>query len=338
MSEFEHDLASFVAEFHQSIEQDYRQIRSRVKEDPGTAGDQAENSWAELLKAWLPPQYKVVVKGRILGVSGNTSPQYDVIVLSPDYPLGLLKKKHYLAAGVLAAFECKLTLRPHHIGELFERRILANSAVEREWTERRNIKKNENQDFAFEEYHGLFDVGLLAHSFDGFGNDSVKSISNRLRVEDQKWCKKVHDMIDLLCVADLGCWSGIRSPYSFGYKIDPSTNQAIFSAHPHPQSGYDSIHYKSWYEGSSHHLNFSPIGALIARLWHKLSFRDPQLLSLSRYYTTALSAGKSEGPERVWSNIHTPEVLWKKYQALGATSPDSNVAAATYYKIGFHAS
>jgi hypothetical protein len=42
---------------------EYRPIISRSKEDPGTAGDEAEELWKAALERWLPDGYHVVTKG-----------------------------------------------------------------------------------------------------------------------------------------------------------------------------------------------------------------------------------------------------------------------------------
>lgn len=94
---------------------EYTRIQARVREDPGTAGDEGEENWASLLRNWLPATYPVVTKGRIINEAGETSPQLDVLVLRPDYPLHLRGKKMFLSGGVVAAFECKLTLRRVHL-------------------------------------------------------------------------------------------------------------------------------------------------------------------------------------------------------------------------------
>jgi hypothetical protein len=96
---------------------EYERIRSRSSEDPGTAGDEGEENWASLLREWLPGQYSVVTKGRLLSTTGEMSPQLDVVVLKPAYPPKLRELKTYLADGVAAAFECKLTLRSEHIAQ-----------------------------------------------------------------------------------------------------------------------------------------------------------------------------------------------------------------------------
>ena len=115
-----HDLFDFVTSVTKGLAEEYDRIQKRVREDPGTAGDQGEENWAEILREWLPPAYNVVTKGRVLGHNGVASPQVDVIVLRPSYPPYLFNKKLYLAAGVAAAFECKLTLKAEHLEDAVE--------------------------------------------------------------------------------------------------------------------------------------------------------------------------------------------------------------------------
>lgn len=97
------------------INEEYQRIQKRAAEDPGTAGDQGEENWETLLKDWLPANFQVVTKGRIITPDGTASPQVDVLLLKPEYPRKLLDKKLYLSSGVLAAFECKITLKSEHL-------------------------------------------------------------------------------------------------------------------------------------------------------------------------------------------------------------------------------
>lgn len=112
-----HELFDYMAGTTEEMGRDYERIQKRSREDPGTAGDQGEENWAEVFRNWLPPYFHIVTKGRILGHSGEAGPQVDVLILSPAYPKKLRGQKHYLAAGVAAAFECKLTLESKHIQE-----------------------------------------------------------------------------------------------------------------------------------------------------------------------------------------------------------------------------
>src|SRR5438270_3386690 len=91
------DLLDFLRVSGEEIQREYERIYKRVREDPGTAGDQGEENWRELLEDWMPANYHVVTKGRILFADGKSSPQFDVLMLHPAYPKKLLNKKHYLA-------------------------------------------------------------------------------------------------------------------------------------------------------------------------------------------------------------------------------------------------
>ena len=114
-----HELDIFLDQVRQEMAAEYRRIYRRTTEDPGTAGDEGEANWAGLLADWLPADLHVRTKGRILGVDGTASPQVDVIVLAGDYPRRLREKKLYLAEGVVAAFECKTTLKLSHLAKFF---------------------------------------------------------------------------------------------------------------------------------------------------------------------------------------------------------------------------
>jgi hypothetical protein len=123
-----HDLHDLMRAVSDQIGAEYARIRKRAGEDPGTAGDQGEENWATLLRGWLPKTYTVVTKGRIVGHDGAAGPQVDVLVLKPSYPPALMSTKLYLAGGVAAVFECKVTLRAKHIREAGENARALRSA------------------------------------------------------------------------------------------------------------------------------------------------------------------------------------------------------------------
>lgn len=87
-----------------------------VDHDPGTAGDAAEEAWADVLRELLPG-YKIIVKGVITGVGLKPSPQIDLLVLDPKCPNELHDLKAIPIDVVVAAFECKLNLRAGDIAK-----------------------------------------------------------------------------------------------------------------------------------------------------------------------------------------------------------------------------
>ena len=44
-----HDLVTLMAQVSQRIQSEYVRVRARATEDPGTAGDQGEENWADVL-------------------------------------------------------------------------------------------------------------------------------------------------------------------------------------------------------------------------------------------------------------------------------------------------
>ena len=169
-----HDLHDFMAQITKDIAAEYERIRKRTSEDPGTAGDQGEENWAEILRGWLPPKYPVVTRGRIISAEGQTSGQVDVLVLKDSYPPKLLNKKLYLAAGVAAAFECKTTLRSCHIDQAVQRNISIKNLYRR------------RTGTPYKELHSDIVYGLLAHShvWDGVNSHPEENIHRTLNQSD----------------------------------------------------------------------------------------------------------------------------------------------------------
>jgi len=170
---------------------EYRRIRSRAIEDPGTAGDQGEENWAELLRGWLPSNYHVVTKGRIIGPHGQSSPQLDVIILHPAYPRSLINNKHYLASGVAAAFECKVTLRAEHLSEAFEKGARVKSLLPRK------------MGTPFGELVNPPYYGLLAHShaWKAQGEKFIFDMLERIHERQFDGPQEPWQMLDVICIA-----------------------------------------------------------------------------------------------------------------------------------------
>lgn len=98
------------------------------------------------------------------------SPQVDVLVLQPEYPTQLLDKKMYLVGGILAAFECKTTLKAEHLKKAAE----AAAAVKRMLPARKGTP--------YKELTSPILFGLLAHShvWKGKGSTPLENIENAL--------------------------------------------------------------------------------------------------------------------------------------------------------------
>lgn len=283
----------------QIIQQEYKRIQQRVKEDPGTAGDQGEENWAKILRGWLPTNYHVVTKGRILSEHGISSPQVDILVLYPFYPTNLLDKKYYLAAGVAAAFECKITLRTNHIVEAIKKSAII-----------KKLRVSSKGDFENELFSPII-YGVLAHSHNLTGTEehAQKHIVEIIESADNEFINHPADQLDVLCISDLGFWAVHKSPltteyqkqdagFSITYKHGPTTWYMMSTASLY---GMETEPYK----------DFSAIGALIVRLLRLLSKHDPSLRELASYFRNAIG-GSSTGKGRGWpENTLSVEARYK---------------------------
>ena len=259
-----HDLHIFLDEQSDRLAKEYERIYRRAADDPGTAGDQGEQNWAEVLRQWLPAYYHVVTKGRIINENGELSPQVDVVVLKPEYPRALLDTKIYMSAGVAAAFECKLTLTKADI-----EKTLANAVkIKRLCLPRLGE--------AFDELNAPIVYGLLSHSH------SWKSTRTKVKETIAGHLKagvvpidSPRELIDFVCVADLALWSlrkiVARSKRHKGRVL----GQAVYfvSDRPDPRIGYKRV-----YDGQ-----FAACSAFVAQFLSRLSWENEALEGISAY-------------------------------------------------------
>jgi hypothetical protein len=291
-----HDLHDFMRQISVEMSAEYDRIQKRATEDPGTAGDQGEENWAELLRDWLPRNYEVVTKGRILSQEGETSPQIDVLVLKSSYPKKMVNKKLYLAAGVAAAFECKTTLKASHIED-----ALATCAKVKQFFPNRTGTP-------FKELHTPLIYGLLAHSHSWKGENSTpeQNIEQRMYESDAKHVSHPRLQLDLLCVADLAAWTSSAMTF-FGPRnmSDWSSMAPIYG----PKGSATSAYIGHTYSYEQQVEQFTPIGVFISYLSQKLAWEDPSLRDLAAYYRITNIAGSGKGCMRKWSaSIYSDEI------------------------------
>ncbi len=207
-----HDFYEFMSDVKDAIAKEYTRVGERAVEDPGTAGDQIEESWAKFLRGWLPSNYPIVTKGRLLFPDETSSPQLDILILSPTYPEQLRDRKYYFSGGVVAAFECKLTLKKDGIRKTFR-----NAA---------EIKRHTKVQIG-SPYKELFQspyIGLLAHSHVWKGKDRVSKIYDRIEEFQVEFAESPREQLDILCVADTATFALAKS-IEIGSTIPPSIKQ-----------------------------------------------------------------------------------------------------------------
>jgi hypothetical protein len=272
-----HDLHDFMAQASSEMAEEYERIRKRTLEDPGTAGDQGEENWAELLRGWLPSTYHVVTKGRLISTEGETSPQVDVLVLKPSYPKKLLNRKLYLAGGVAAVFECKTTLRANHIDEAVRNSVAVKRAIPPRYGT------------PYKELRSPIIFGLLAHSHDWQLPKStpVENICENLKKSDYEHVDHPRLGIDLVCVADLANFE--KSSFTCYYQDWLTRTGARYPAtamiaEPKNLDGQQEF--------------YRPIGGFINNLIQKLAWEDTALRDIADYYRLTNFGGIGSGETR----------------------------------------
>jgi hypothetical protein len=268
-----HALVAFAKEASTRLAAQYEQIRATSREDPGTAGDQGEENWRRALMEWLPAELAVVTKGRILGAKGERSPQVDVIVLRPGYPRVLHDNKSYLAGGVLAAFECKVTLRARDIAKAAETaRFIRRIAPGRSGT-------------PYAELHSPIIFGVLAHSLEPRRDPLAAvdaALSGALSADSHP-----RDALDVLCVAALATWksgAGVLPTWP-GWPPPPDSSpgaslERFRSLSRTPPTWVLQNYYIRWYRSQSDHPAAPPPPVYL--LFHHLMRRVAAEIELYR--------------------------------------------------------
>jgi hypothetical protein len=290
-TETRHDLYDFMATATADMRAEYERIRKRSLEDPGTAGDQGEENWADLLRGWLPSNYAVCTKGRLLSTSGSTSPQVDVIVLKPGYPTSLRNKKHYLAQGVAAAFECKTTLRLRHVKEFIER------------CQETKLLFPARTGTPYKELHTPLIYGLLTHSSESSKGRPLNIDQIDKAIDSNFFCVTHPRYVpDLICVSDLGSWSSSFRTF-VGPQTHPNWTDALAASLGPTGGTLGGLFVHAFFEGSR------PIGSLIAEAITRLAWEDSTLRPFADYYRSVRLGGVPTGLFKRWTeSIYTDNV------------------------------
>ena len=319
--EKKHDLYDFMQQISRDMADDYKRICRQANETSETTGYQGEKNWEKLLREWLPHTYKVVTNGKIISQDGCLSPPVDVLVLKDIYPEKLLDKELYLAAGVAAAFDCKITLEEEHI----EKAVKTSAKIKSLYPEREGTP--------YKELHTPIVYGLLAHSHSWTDEKStpVVDIEQKLLESDKRHVSHPRECLDLLCVADLATWISCKMTF-IGPGTDPNYNSFPLSVYEPKGAALNSyIGYTTSRDGRVKHSDsilprivtgsgpppppgsqvehFTPVGALISKLARRLAWEHPALRDLADYYQGTNIDGIGEGEFRSWaSSIYSKKV------------------------------
>jgi len=299
-----HDLHDFMSQLSVKMDAEYARIRKSSKHDAGTAGDEAEESWADLLRDWLPAAYQVVTHGQLLDSRGNLSPQIDVLVLKPSYPPSMHTKKKYLLAGVAAAFECKLTLRKSDL----------KSALENIATIKRMVPSASGT--PYRELLTAPICGLLAHSHQirrpkrGAATQAAV-VSHLIHAADATAVQHPREMIDLVCVPGLATWVATKQPLSDREEeLDPAIRSTLDPAGT-PTTAY-LCHAGDPEYPAGPDTPFSPLGVFLTELLVKLAWEDSSLRDIAGYFVDVEFSASADAMSRSWPRSIYSQALHKE--------------------------
>lgn len=318
-----HEFNSFMMSEGQRMANEYRLMRVRIDRDntksqgvhAQTAGNQGEETWAQTLRDWLPPTYQIATRGRVYFEAGSLnplSPEVDILVLHPTYPRGFSHWKHYFSGGVLAAFECKLKLRPADLSKAIKNSV----SIRRHMAER--------YDTPYRELNSGLIYGLLTFSHKWLRShnssehspsnvekqrlEAVSSINEILKQADNDLVEHPREMLDFICVADLGVWIAYKCPWVTRQSLESGIPYGITAgSHVEPQilqgeglaqTGYMSFAFTSRGQSES----FTPLGTFISQLYTKLGWEDPSIRRLGKYLYHSWTTGSGEGWYRNWTS------------------------------------
>ncbi len=279
-----HELFDFMQEISSEMMNEYERISRRSSEDAGTAGDEGEENWADFLKNWLPATYPIVTKGRILGSDGNASPQVDVLVLNPNYPQHLRNKKLYFAGGVLAAFECKLTLRQRHLKKIFSTSKFIKNMEER------------SPKTLYQEFNSRIIYGVLAHSHDWKKSNIENNVFSLLKSVCKEYESQeldIYELVDIVCVSDTATYVLGKQLY-YGDVEDEGIEEMMAELKSDAALSYG--YHAHWVdEGDPYGFNGTIHGTFIIHLMNKLAYFDHSIRNLTQYLRNTDIEGASVG-------------------------------------------
>lgn len=220
-----------------------------------------------------------MTKGRILSDEGKASPQVDVLVLHPSYPVALRDKKLYFAGGVVAAFECKLTLRKEHI-----KKAKRNAAIIKNLLPQRIGNP-------YDELHQPIIFGVLAHSHSWTTTNIWTPFDICLQPGETVSNKYNHPryMIDVVCISDLATFV-LDTEIFMGPLLDEERLSAFGDD---PLGGVNTVYGATWELNEEVFGKGMILARLITALSTRMAYEDPALRPFVDYLSRTAGKGSA---------------------------------------------
>ena len=250
-----------------------------------------------MLSDWLPPQYAIGKRKYILlETEGGpaTTKETDLVIFHPHYPEKLRTKESVLASGVAAAFSSKRTIDRDAIVEAYEDAATLRRGMKiREGTLRHHL--------APPVFFGLLGESHVWKTAED-PEDKIKTIVDEF---DREKVETPREGLDMMCVADLGCW--VRSTSVLTEQFLKTQNPQIGALLGKEALVFSGLRHK--YDDPQ---PLSPLTHFIGSLWAKLAVNDPTLTPLAdglRITNTYPVSGSLAFKSYKLADVTTPQII-----------------------------
>jgi hypothetical protein len=288
-----HAHHEWLAKVAREIAEDYERLHAQAREPSKVqqSGHGAESSWERFLQDWLPAGYAVGRRKYILPEVGAARPrETDLVIFDPAYPVALRSREEVLAAGVAAAFSVKLTLDAAGLREA------AETAAE---LQRMMRPRSES---ARSELLGMFPFGVLAHShtWKAPGSQPVQDVRDTMWSLDEELAATPREMLDMICVADLGTWRRMFVTY-LGPSVTASHPQATERQRAEGVTMTALVDSAGYEREDGQRLAPPPaVAVFLTALLQRLGHTDRALAPLARALEITGTSGEGSGLQRLW--------------------------------------
>lgn len=303
----EPSYASVMEDLQREIQADYESLRAIAGKDPQRAGHGGEQTWADLLRNWLPPAYEVDTRKYIVHEDGTPSFETDIVVFRPSCPRPMRQKAHVLAGGVAAAFSVKTTLYGYDLEHEIKRSVALRRSL--------RVRVGSVQG----EILPPFPYGILAHSSEwqrskrkGPSASPARQISQKLDKHESSLVTHPRELLDFMCIADAAAWSTMRVTHITPAMIPGETAFTVATAtiSTDEDTGTDASEVGIQF-GPKTEVRISPVGAFITALLIRLSYTDPTVAPIADSMLNNGLMGFMKGTVRWWDveKVYSPDTI-----------------------------
>lgn len=275
LRQIEYDKSS-----QRQLAEERKKLKATSRCNPDSAGECTEDIFAELVRNLIPDEFKVVTRARIEFDNPGESPQLDLVILKPGGEKRLNNLKSYPLSSVLAAFECKLTLRKRDL----EKAALTANAIKCNYA---NGMASHTSPTQYEIGSCRPYFGILALGWEK--GDDISLVTQFVDVLHESFLGcPVGRQVDCVLVPELSFYSICHSKDQFSSGIDMGVYYEPVLRPSHAK-GVGAADVPSAMEKLPQHNPLTGFAYYLARVVHEFSANYDHMVSRYVYYSQTLA-------------------------------------------------